>query len=125
MKLLDDMMVVPREASGRGPGVKGMAEPFVLPCSASKNYDLCCTEKDQEVELDGHVLDVEEIVLHFFLGFFDRSAVREHNLGPTRQPRFHGMAKRIVRIYLLQFSNKLRTFRTGAHKSQVSTKDII
>ena len=98
--------------------------PGRLPRPAPQEDDFEGVEQDQKIQLERHVLDVEKVVLEFFLRLVDRAAVMEHDLRPAGDPRFDRVAKGVIRDHGLKFLHEFRPLRTGTHEIQFPDQDV-
>ena len=92
--------------------------------AATQEDDFIGLEQDQKIQLERHVLDVEKVVLEFFLRIIDRAAVVEHDLRPAGDPRLDRVAQGIIRDQVLEFLHEFRTLRTGTHEIQFPDQDV-
>src|SRR3990170_1243173 len=95
-----------------------------LPGPSTQDDDLDGLEQDQQVELDRHVLDVEEIVLELFPCFFKGPAVHELDLRPSGQSGLQRVSERVKRDHPLQLLHELRPFRPGSDEIQVAPDHV-
>lgn len=60
-----------------------------LPCPFSKKDSLHCSHDDHQIHKNRYVFDIEQIVVQFFFGVFNRSAIGVIYLGPSRNSGFN------------------------------------
>ena len=81
-------------------------------------------EQDQKIQFQRHVLEVEKVVLEFFLRLVDRAAVMEHDLRPTGDPRLDRVAKVVIRDQGLKFMYEFRPLRSRTHEIQFADQYV-
>src|SRR5262245_58854798 len=73
---------------------------------SAEHDDLHGLHENQEVEKDGEVLDVVEVVLELLARILDRRAVSVANLGPARDAGLHGVPARVEGNLILEVGHE-------------------
>src|SRR6185312_6627667 len=74
----------------------GLLKEIGLPGSAPEENNFGGLKKDEQVQPNGTVLDVEEVVLQFFPGVIEAGAVVAADLSPAGDAGAHGVAHVVV-----------------------------
>jgi hypothetical protein len=81
-------------------------------------------EYDQEIESTGDVFDIEQVVLKFFDGVFQRVSISVICLRPSCNAGLDRVAQIIERNNAGQFLNELRTLWTGPNEAHIAFKGV-
>src|SRR5436305_125792 len=79
---------------------------------------------DQQVQADGHILDVVEIIFHLLARLFHRRTISVVDLRPPGQSGKHNMTHSVVRYLALQPFIEFWTFGTRPHKGHIASQYI-
>src|ERR1035438_4082513 len=77
-------------------------------------------EHNQQIQTNGGVLEVEEVVLKFFERILDATAVLVLYLRPTGKARPHHVAHPVKRDLFREHLHKFRTFRPRADEGHIA-----
>src|SRR5271169_2890632 len=88
--------------------------------AATQEQDLNCLKHDQDVQTNGCVLDVEEIVPEFFLRVLNRISILVPNLCPACDSRAHQVPQAVVWDLLREPLNEFWTLRPRTHECHIT-----
>ena len=95
-----------------------------LAASFAEEDNLDGLKEDADFEEEGHVLDVEQIVLELFNRIPYGSSIMIIHLRPPRNTGFDRMSKGIIGNPFFQLSYKLGPFRPRADEAHLLLKNI-
>src|SRR5437867_4811534 len=94
------------------------------PRPAAEEDDLHGVEEDPEVEPEGKVLDVVQVVAHFLDLFFEVVGVAVADLRPPGYPRTHCRAERVIRNPFLEELEVRGRVGPGPHEVHLTADDV-
>lgn len=117
---------LPRDTPGHIPDHKTRNQTELNELSRPKpgQYNPHRAEHDRQVEPDGQVFDVVEVVFEFFHGVFDAGGVALLDLGPAGDAGFDSVAPLIKGDLALKLLYKLDLFGTGTDDAHVALQNI-
>src|SRR4051812_17166775 len=89
-------------------------------CASPKQDNLHRLEHDQEIQPDGRILDIKQVVLKLLARVLKSIAVLILNLRPSCNTGAHDMAQVVIRNLPAQPLHEFRTFRTWAYEVHIS-----
>src|SRR3989442_4800075 len=89
-------------------------------CAPAQNHNLDRLEHDEQVETNGSIVDVEEIVLQLLCGVLERVAILIADLSPASDSWNYNIAYRVVRNLFGEPLDEFRTLRPWANKSHIA-----
>src|ERR1700757_2487465 len=88
--------------------------------ASPKQHDLHGLERDPEIQTEGSVLNIEEIVLELLASVFECVAVFVLNLSPTCNPWPHSVTDAVIGNFFAEPLNKFRALGAWTYKVHVS-----
>src|SRR3990167_2513556 len=99
-----------------------VGQPRLAP--SREENDLDRVQQDQEIQEEGEVLDVVEIVLELLEGILQRGPVAVAHLRPAGDPRLHGEAFQVERDLLLELVDEFGPLGARADEAHVPDQHV-